>query len=636
MCGIAGYIQLRPTDTALEPTVRRMTERIQHRGPDGDGFWFDESARIGLGHRRLAIIDLSVGGAQPRVSRSGRWVISYNGEIYNFPDLRAELEQRGVTFGSRSDTEVLVEAVSEWGVLATLERLEGMFAFALWDRDERRLWLARDRFGEKPLYYTADSYRQFAFASEMRPLETLDDLERTLDPEALSEYLRYTAVPPPFSIYRSVRKLEPGEWLSISSSGERRSGFYFHTDQAIAAAAQEPALEGEEALDAIEAALRQSVRKRLVADVPVGAFLSAGIDSSLIVAMMRQEGHPKVKTFTVGIEGYQDDEAPLAKRTAALLATDHTELYVNGKDALDLVEDLSTIYDEPYASPGQIPSCFVARLAHSQVKVVLSGDAGDELFGGYTRYLTARRNHDVLSRMPRIVRRLGGFASSVLSAQLTAPRFSRRTRRQGMRMLTASRLLDGPGLDAEYRTLISAWLKPSMALRDKREFSTRAWPEVASFPPAQASYIDMMTYLPELLTNVDRSTMAVGLEARVPFLDRALFDVAWRVKDDEKWQGQQGKVILRRLAKRYLPEEIWSRRKTGFSVPVDEWMRRELRDWVEPLISESALGAVGVFDSKLVRALWKDHLEGGRCETLLWPILIYQSWATRRGLTANV
>ncbi len=611
-----------------------MTGRIEHRGPDGEGFWFDENARVGLGHRRLAILDLSEGGVQPRRSQSGRWIISYNGEIYNAGELREDLEKHGTVFQSRSDTEVLVEAISEWGVLATLGRVEGMFAFAAWDRDERLLWLSRDRFGEKPLYYTADSYRHFAFSSEMRPLETLQDLDRTPDPEALSEYLRFTTVPAPFSIYRSVRKLEPGEWMSISTSAERRSGFYFHTHEAVAAALQKPSLEGQAALDAVDAALRTSLRARLVADVPVGAFLSAGIDSSLIVAMMRQEGLSSVKTFTVGIEGYANNEAPLAKRTAALLETDHTELYVGAKDALDLVDRLPTIYDEPYASPGQIPSCFVARLASNHVKVVLSGDGGDELFGGYSRYLTARRNHAILSRMPRIVRRVGGFASSLLSSQLVAPRFSRHARRHAMRMLAASELLNGPGLDAEYRTLISAWLKPSMALQDKREFPTRAWPQVTTFPPAQASYIDMMTDMPELLTNVDRSTMAVGLEARVPFLDRNLFDVAWRVKNEAKWQGKQGKVILRELAKRYLPEEIWGRKKTGFSVPVDQWMRADLRDWVESLISEDAIARVGVFDSTLVRALWRDHLEGAQCETLLWPVLAYQSWARSRGLSA--
>lgn len=632
MCGIAGYLQLRHADVALEPVVRRMADRIVHRGPDGEGFWVDADARVAFAHTRLAILDLSEGGAQPRVSHSRRFVVTYNGEIYNNAELRVELEGHGVRFDSRSDTEVLVEAIATWGVLGALERLEGMFAFAVWDREERRLWLARDRFGEKPLYYTAPSYAEFAFASELRPLETLQDLDRTVDAEALSEYLRFSAVPAPFSIYKAVRKLEPGAWMSISATGERRSGFYFSAQEEIGSARREGLLRDEAALDAVDAALQRSVRSRLVADVPVGAFLSAGIDSSLVVAMMQHAGHGKVKTFTIGIAGYPDNEAPLAQRTAALLGTDHTELYVTAASARDLLTELPTTYDEPYASSGQIPSCFVARLARTKVKVVLTGDAGDELFGGYTRHLTARRNHQILSRMPTALRRVAATASSLLSSSLMKPSFSSRTRREAMRVMAASELLRGPGVDAEYRTLVSAWIKPSVILRDKRTSPTRAWPEVTSFAPAQAAYHDMMSYLPNtILTNVDRATMSVGLESRVPFLDRDLFRTAWRVEDDAKWQGQQGKVILRRLARRYLPEEIAGRRKTGFSVPIDRWMREEVRDWVEALISKDALSRVGAFDEGIVHALWRDHLDGRRCDTALWPVLTYQAWSMSRG-----
>lgn len=631
MCGIVGFLELRRTTGSLEPRVRKMSACLVHRGPDGDGHWVDDEAGIAFGHRRLAIIDLSDLAKQPMHSHDGRWVVTYNGEIYNFKVLRDELAAAGATFASRSDTEVLLEAIAAWGVPKTLERLDGMFGFAVWDRRERRLWLARDRFGEKPLYYTAESYRQFAFASELRPLETLADLDRSVDPEGLAEYLRYCAVPAPRSIYRSIRKLEPGQWVSITATGERKSGMYFRAIDSIERASKQSSLKGEEALDAIDEALSRSVKSRLVADVPVGAFLSAGIDSSLVTALMQKSGHGKVKTFTVGVAGYADDEAPLARRTSELLGTDHTEIYIGPKDALGLVDNLSSVYDEPYASTCQIPTWFVARLARQHVTVVLTGDAGDELFGGYTRHLTARRNNDVLSRLPMIVRRLGGFTSGMLSSALRAPRFSSHTRRQAMRMLTASELLNAGGIDGEYRTLVSAWQKPSMALMDKRPYKAREWPTVSDFAPAQATYIDTMTYLPdEILTNMDRATMSVSLEARVPFLNRDLFEVAWRVENGEKWQGQRGKVIMRKLARRYLPPEIFERKKTGFSVPVHEWMRGEMRDWVESMLSESALRDVGVFDPTIVRALWRDHLEGYSWDVLLWPILVFQGWASGR------
>lgn len=630
MCGILGIFDFaRPGDHPLAERLQHMGSQLQHRGPNGHGTWCDDRAGIGLGHRRLAILDLSEAAAQPMPSACERFVLTFNGEIYNFNVLREELSERGRSFRSRSDTEVLLEAIATWGVTHALQKIEGMFAFAVWDRQTRTLWLARDRFGEKPLYYTSSGGR-FAFASELRALETLPNFDRAIDPQALSEFLRFGYVPAPLSIYANVEKLCPGAWLRVDENGHVTSGTFFSVEEAIAEARREGPLDEARGLGLLEDALRASVRARIVADVPVGVFLSAGIDSSLITALMQREARGRVQTFSIGLRGATNDEAPLAARTAKLLGTDHAELYVGVDHALDVVQRLHEIYDEPFADSSQIPTYLVSQLARNHVKVVLTGDAGDELFGGYTRHFTVGKLHRRLAPIPRALRTAGSRAASIAARGLLRPLAQGPSRRVGWKLLSAARLLGSQSLADDYRRLLLHWMDPSMALVDKTVRPTRAWRRIDGSIEEQAAFFDTVTYLPDdILTKVDRATMASGIEGRVPFLDRSVSRIAWRLVPSSKWRAGRGKIVLRALARKYLPEEVATRPKTGFSIPVAAWLRGPMRDWVESILSRRALRDVGVFNPSVIRMVWDDHLRGHSYEHLLWPVLVYQGWATR-------
>ncbi|MCM0019221.1 MAG: asparagine synthase (glutamine-hydrolyzing) [Tagaea sp.] len=641
MCGIAGRLDRNAGlgEADLVARVRAMTTAIAHRGPDGDGVWTDATAGIGLGHRRLAIIDVSPLGAQPMASADGRYVATYNGEIYNFAELRAELAAAGVAFRGHSDTEVVLEGFSRWGIDATIRRCQGMFAWAIWDRKTRTLRLIRDRLGVKPLYYAHDGSR-LIFASELKALRVLEDWKPTLDREALAAYARLGYVPAPRTIYREARKLPAGHILEWAEGAAPRLHAYWSArDAAIAGREKwsEPRDETE-TLARLEALLEDCVAKRLVSDVPLGAFLSGGIDSSLVAALMRKRG--PAKTFTIGFDEKGYDEAAHAKAIAAHLGTEHTELYVSPAHALAVVPKLADMYDEPFADSSQIPTFLVSEMTRKHVTVALSGDGGDELFAGYNRYVWAERLWGTLSRVPRPLRGLAatlaanapaGLADAVV--RLLPERH--RPARPHEKLAKLAEILRLDGIDAVYRRLVSQWpdagvIVPGAAEPDGPLFDTSL---AADFPEpvARMQAIDALTYLPDdILAKVDRATMAVGLEGREPLLDHRLFEFAWSLPPAFKLRGGQGKWPLRRILARHVPRELFERPKMGFGVPIDSWLRGKLRDWAEDLLDEKSLAADGLLNPAPIRAAWAQHLSGARENHYpLWTILMFQAWRRR-------
>jgi asparagine synthase (glutamine-hydrolysing) len=646
MCGIAGLYAARAPGLATARAVEAMLAPIVHRGPDGEGVWTDAEAGIGLGQRRLAIIDLSEAGFQPMASADGRWVIDYNGEIFNYLDVRAELEAAGKApaWRGHSDTEVLVAAIAAWGLEAALERIEGQFAIALWDRAERRLHLVRDRFGEKPLYY-GWAGQALVFGSELKALRGRPGFPAAIDQEALAGFLRYGYVPQPWSIYRGVLKLPPGARVSFGpgdAPGEMPAPVrYWDVDQAILKGVSDPwAGSEDEAVEALDRLLGETVASRMIADVPLGAMLSGGVDSSAIVAQMVARGG-RVKTFTLGFDEAGFNEAEHAKAVAAHLGTDHTEHYVTASEALDVVPRLPGVYDEPFADSSQIPTFLVSRLARSQVTVALSGDAGDEVFAGYNRYFHAPRLWDRVSGVPRPLRmagagaltslsldgwnRMAGALSGVLPAELTGGR-------AGEKAHKFAGLLGARSQEDYHMGLLSQWAHPEAVLRSGakglRLPADRQPPEALTGFARRAMAVDTRNYLTDdILAKVDRASMSVSLEARAPFLDRRVLDFAWRLPMAMKVRGGQGKHILRRVLDRYVPREMIERPKQGFAIPVGRWLRGELRDWAESLLSPERLAAEGMFNPAPVRAAWEEHLSGRRDhDTRLWAVLTAQAW----------
>jgi asparagine synthase (glutamine-hydrolysing) len=614
-----------------------MADTLTHRGPDDRGVWVDATPGVGLGFRRLSIVDLSPAGHQPMQSRDGRFVLVFNGEIYDHVALRTELEASGTRFRGRSDTEVLLEAIATWGVARTLKRANGMFALACWDRAERRLVLARDRFGEKPLYYGWLG-RTFVFGSELKALRAHPAFTGSIDPGALTQYFRYACVPAPRSIYRGIAKLVPGTWVSIDPThpgDEPEPQPYWSAVDAALAAARSPVAPGD-APDAVEAALRASVGLRMVADVAVGAFLSGGTDSSLTVALMQAQNSRPIRTFTIGFDAVGYDEAARARAIAAHLGTDHTELYVTSTEAQGVVPRLATIYDEPFADSSQIPTLLVSELARRNVTVALSDDGGDELFGGYTRYFTLER-----------LRRWSGLPHAA-RASVAALLRSQPPSRWDRIVRGAARVVPGRGAPAQpgdkvhklagslrvgrdevYRSLVECWDTPPV-LGGTEPASVVAPP--ADWPVAStiewAMLADTLTYLPDdLLTKVDRASMAVSLEARVPMLDPGVFDVAWRLPLEAKVQGRSGKRVLHDVLGRHLPPSLIGGPKTGFGVPFGDWLRGPMRDWAEDLLDERRLRSDGYLDAAAVRAAWDEHRSGRHDRRhRLWAVLMFQAW----------
>jgi asparagine synthase (glutamine-hydrolysing) len=642
MCGIAGMIDRRAATSpeSLQQIGRAMSDTLLHRGPDAGGVWTDAAAGVALGHRRLSIIDLSPGGAQPMMSANGRYVISYNGEVFNFLELRAELERQGATFRGGSDTEVIIEGAARWGLAATVQRLIGMFAFALWDRETRTVSLVRDRLGIKPVYYLA-SETLFAFGSELKALRACPGWSASLDRDALAGYLRVGYVPQPFSIYREIRKLPPGTILTLAP-GKAPSIEPFWEARRVAVegyAKWRKAPDEREAVDGLDTLLRDSVRRRMIADVPLGAFLSGGIDSSTVVALMQAESNRPVRTFSIGFHEQGYDEAAHAKAVAAHLGTDHTELYVEPGHAFDVIPKLPEWYDEPFADASQIPTFLVSEMTRRHVTVALSGDGGDELFTGYNRYFWAETLWKRFSSIPAPLRRAfaGGLRALSPAAwdrlfALVPPRL--RPPQPGEKLHKVAGMLGHDGPQAIYKRLITL-CEPETLLVSGREPKSPLSDESAirDLPdfPAWMQFVDTVTYLPDdILTKVDRATMAVSLEGRVPLLDHRVVEYAWTLPLSLKIRDGKGKWALRQVLRRYVPDSLVDRPKMGFGVPIDSWLRGPLRDWAEELLSPRKLAADGILRPEPVTALWREHLSGRRSNHYqLWVVLMFQAWRQR-------
>jgi asparagine synthase (glutamine-hydrolysing) len=643
MCGIAGLVHTHPVGRErLSAQLEPMAHAMLHRGPDADGQWVDDPGRVGLAFRRLSILDLSPAGHQPMVSPSGRWVMVFNGEVYNFRALREELREGGVSFRGGSDSEVLLAGVDAWGIEATLQRLIGMFAIALWDRERQELSLVRDRVGIKPLYI-AHTRTGIGFASELGALVRAPGFDGALDPEAIQAYVRYLFVPGPGTPIRSIRKLAPGHWVTIpleALGGDvPASRPYWSIEEARSsgeAVRRQRAADDPGTVDELEALLSDAVRLRLVADVPLGALLSGGIDSSVVVALMQAQSSRPVKTFTIGFDRPEHDESGHALAVARHLGTDHTSMTVSDSDALDVVDALPRIFDEPLADPSQIPTFLVSRLARETVTVALSGDGGDELFAGYNRYVSGLGLLPRLARLPRFLRRpLAGGVRALPEAfwrGIHAASGRGNLRLAGAKAVKLGRLLNAPTPSEMYRTLLSTIDDPE---RYMTEGVHRNDPISACLPGGSTNLTlgdmlasDQRYYLPDdLLQKVDRASMATSLEARVPILDHRVVEFSWGLPDDLKIRNGQGKWLLRQVLLRHVPSHLIDRPKTGFSVPLGDWMRGALREWSEYHLFAPSYVRDAVFDPAAVRQGWDRFIAGRDDEALgLWAMIVFEAW----------
>lgn len=606
-----------------------MGGALQHRGPDDGGVWVDAQAGIALAHQRLSILDLSPLGHQPMASTDGRYQLAYNGEIYNFAALRAELQARGATFRGHSDTEVLLAAVLAWGVEQTLHRCNGMFALALWDTHERRLWLARDRVGKKPLYYgwAGDT---LVFGSELKALWRHPAFDNGVDRDALTLLLRLDYIPAPHCIHERTFKLMPGRVLCLDAAAvaagagahvpEQAQRPFWDARECMRAMLANPFRGSDaEAQERLDNLLRDAVGLRMVADVPVGVFLSGGTDSSIVTAMMQAQSMRPVHSFSIGFEGSHHDEAPLAREVAGHLHTDHTELYVSGADALAVVPQLPAMFDEPFADASQVPTALVARLARRGVTVALSGDGGDELFFGYRRYQRALRNWQMLAKVPLALR---GWLADAGRGEAS--------RAGGLAALRAE--LGARGIGDVYRNRVARWRDPVAVVPGARGascFYDQPDPLVGAGAPADAMMLaDFVTYLPDdLLCKVDRTSMAVSLEARAPLLDWRVAEFAWSLPLEMKLRDGVSKYLLKQVLLRYLPASMVHRGKRGFGAPVTAWLRGDLREWADALLAPQRLAAEGVLDAGAIGALWQRFGQGERkWHTHLWNVLMFQAW----------
>lgn len=642
MCGIAGFFD---PDHRVDPALYdgiagAMADRLAHRGPDDRGTWSDGEAGIALGFRRLSILDLSPAGAQPMASADGALVMVFNGEIYNHRELRRALDPH--PWRGHCDSEVLIEAFSRWGVEATLKRANGMFAVAVWDRRARRLFLARDRLGEKPLHYGWIG-GVLLVASELKACAPYPAWTGELDGGAIALFLGHGFVPAPWTVYAGMRKLAPGTFLDVSA-GEREGvcRAYWSAPECAAASAAAP-FQGTiaDAADTLQGLVDDAVAMRMEADVPLGAFLSGGIDSSLVVAIMQANSARPVKTFTIGFNNAEFNEAESAKAVAKHLGTEHTELYVTPEEAMGVIPRLPSLYDEPFADSSQIPTFLVSQLARRKVTVSLSGDAGDELFGGYSTYLWGRSVHQRISWMPRALRMAAAKSLSPLAKidwnglleknEAVVPgSLKKKDVTRALEKLTS--VLNAEERETLYRVLLSYWMDPTSVVMNSKEKATAltdksGWAKLTDFVHVMM-YLDTVMYLPDdILVKVDRAAMGVSLESRVPLLDHRLIEFAWRLPLNMKIQGNIGKGPLRRLLYKYVPKQLVDRPKRGFAVPVHEWLRGPMRPWAENLLAESRLRDEGYFNPAPIRQKWQEHVTGRHnWQPQLWGVLMFQAW----------
>ena len=644
MCGIAGVLYSEPklAKDDFVSLVKTMGDSLIHRGPDDSGEWINAEAGVGLAHRRLSIIDLSPAGHQPMMSASNRYVIVFNGEIYNYKEIRAHLERNGVSFQGHSDTETLLESIAYAGLEKTLAEINGMFAFALWDKEERSLTLARDRIGKKPLYYGWCN-GVFLFGSELKALKKHPEFDDEIDRAALGQFIQYSWLNGPASIYKNFCKLIPGSYLKIKRSDCNQAlepNIYWSVLES-AQKAQSNMYSGSfgEAADQLETLLLESVDKRMIADVELGALLSGGIDSSLIVSMMQAQSARKVKTFSIGFHEETHNEADHAKKIATHLSTDHSELYVSPQECMDVIPKLPEIYDEPFADVSQIPTYLVSKLANEKVKVVLSGDGGDELFAGYTRYFRCMehwRKHEKLplSVRPAIGKSMDAAAKSLwyLLGHMQTQQGVKGWRRLGSKLDKRARRI-GAKSSLELFVRMMTRYQDIRELVYQSESSQTMLTNVSRWPNHSDQILNMMLidsvcYLPDdILVKVDRASMATSLEARCPLLDKDIAEFAWRLPYAMKVDQFGGKKILKDVLNRYVPNELTDRKKMGFGVPIGKWMRGPLRDWAETLINSDKIKQQGFLDHKTVQRLWLQHQSGWRNHNdILWSILMFQSW----------
>ncbi len=631
MCGFAGFLEFAPARSRDESVrlVEQMTNRLTHRGPDDHGQWLNESGTVAMGHRRLSILDTSQHGHQPMTSPCGRFVLAYNGEVYNHLELRRELQQGGVTFRGQSDTETIVAAFSEWGIASTIERCVGMFAMAVWDTHQQSLTLIRDRLGIKPLYYGL-SHGSFLFGSELKALRVHPAFDSSLNRGAISRFLQHSYVPTPHTIHSNFRKLPAGSALTISASKKLTSNadlssvnVWWDAKSVAQQSLSNPVSDSHDAMvERLDELLTDAVRLRMLSDVPLGAFLSGGIDSSLVCALMQKQSDRPVQTFTIGFEEAGYNEADHAKRIAQHLGTDHTEYYVTPDEARDVIPRLPEMYDEPFADSSQIPTFLVSQLARQHVTVALSGDGGDELFGGYNRYFHIRDRWLQVSRIPcrKLISKLLSVPGNLLAG------------RWRDRFLYRANLLGMNSAGALYQNANLHWPPGDNLVLNSTDASSTYWNQDAWLhaenPIEEWMWLDAATYLPDdILTKVDRASMAVSLEVRVPVIDHRVFELAWSLPFDSKVSSNNGKLILQDVLSRYVPREMFERPKMGFGVPIDAWLRGPLRDWAESLLTERRLREQGLLNPEPIRRKWQEHLSGKTdWHYHLWDVLMLQAW----------
>lgn len=642
MCGIAGFCNFRGD---WQKNIERMCDKMKHRGPDASGVWASEDHRVVLGHRRLAIVDLSPAGAQPMVSRDGRYVIAYNGEIYNHASIRKKLlaEKRLPAFRGSSDTETLLEAIAAYGLKDTLKMTKGMFAIALFDRQEHALFLARDRVGEKPLFYgmlkddinNRGNDGSFVFASELESIASLDGFTNSVNVDIIGDYMRYGYISAPYTIYRGIWKLEPGKILNVKAPFDKPELESYWSMMETAVIGQKNRFRGSEseAAEELERLLREAIAGQMVADVPVGAFLSAGIDSSTVVSLMQEQSAQKVRTFTVGMWEEQYNEAPTAKEIAAYLGTEHTEVYITEEDAKSVIPKLAGMFGEPFADSSQIPTYLVSRMTREHVTVSLSGDGGDELFCGYNTYYSIERIWNKVRKIPGVLRRPASAALGLAASGNAA-------------LATRARLLGAKSIEDMYlRSEIGEGLGLVKRGRAGGASDFGVWDEIQPHRAGQTwmntypaglledgqhnlMLMDLLMYHPDdILNKVDRTAMAVSLETRVPMLDKDVVEFAWTLPLSYRQDGGVSKKILRDILYRYVPRELMERPKKGFSIPLHRWLKeKELREWAESLLAPSLLEAQGLFDAMAVKKLWDDYIMKSVWRPQIWYLLMFQEW----------